>query len=190
MYTYNRSTLSYRNYHNIVNHYTSIFKIIYLTSNIKAKSTTPHTPHHRLPWKPPGRVKRLWMPPRCCAPPSISDARDPVPGQCLTWGNKCLWISEVRGAPCTEQQAPCPGMCTGQGPGRAARGQGITHLGQACAVGSLGLDVGHVFVEVLKLLHGWAKCHDFTTRVLGPVILRPHGCSGDTASPARDTREC
>lgn len=55
--------------------------------------------------------------------------------------------------------------------------QDVTHLGQARPVGSLGLDVGHVFVEVLKFFHSWAKRHDFTAGVLGAVILRPHGCS-------------
>lgn len=51
------------------------------------------------------------------------------------------------------------------------------HLGQAGAVGALGLNVGHVSVEVLELLQRGPERHDLAAGVLGPGILRPHGGS-------------
>lgn len=80
------------------------------------------------------------------------------------------------------------GVGTGQQPWKMATGPGVTHLGQARPVGPLGLDVGHIFVEVLELLHGWAERHDLTAWVLGPMILRPHGCGGGMATPVRRQR--
>lgn len=56
-------------------------------------------------------------------------------------------------------------------------GSGIKHLGQASAVGTLRLNVGHISVEVPEFVHGGAEGHDFAAGVLGAVVLRPHGCS-------------
>ena len=56
-------------------------------------------------------------------------------------------------------------------------GSGMTHLGQASAVGTLRLNVRHISVEVPEFIHGGAESHDLTAGVLGAVVLGPHGCS-------------
>ena len=94
-------------------------------------------------------------------------------------------ISELT---CSWKACPKSRGCKGQQPWKVATGPGVTHLGQARPVGPLGLDVGHIFVEVLEFLHGWAERHDLTAWVLGPMVLRPHGCGGGMTTPVRRQR--